>query len=97
LPGRGRDAEELAAMNPVPRKAAKYLVFFTHHPLYPVIFRKRGAECAITCLKPPVVAGERIEFNKIKGHEIVHPIEPTLIENILNETEDRGFVLRARS
>jgi hypothetical protein len=99
LPGRSRDAEELAPMSAVPRKAATYLVFFSHHLLnHPVDVRKRSAECDNHLLKafaPLLLAGERIEFNKIKVHEIVHPIDLTLINDFLNETEDRRFVLKS--
>ena len=56
--------------------------------------RKRSAECANhlrKTLAPLLLARERIEFNKIKGHEIVHPIELALIEKVLNETADYRF------
>ena len=40
---------------------------------------------AITCLTPSrPLPGRRIEFNKIKSHEIVDAIELTLIKDVLN-------------
>lgn len=76
LPARGRNAEESPRWLPRHAKPLHTLSSSDHHLLnYPVNVRKRSAERGNHLLKvfaPQVLAGEGIEFNKIKGHEIVH-------------------------
>jgi hypothetical protein len=89
LPARGRNAEEFAAMSSMPR--AKYLVPFPHHLLnHPTNVGKRSAKRGDQLFKtfaPLLLARERVEFHEIKGHEIVHPLEPTLINLMTSSTK----------
>jgi len=54
--------------------------------------RKRGNHLFKT-FAPLLLARERVEFYEISGHEIVHPLKPTLIDDFLNKTGDQCFVL----
>ena len=82
----------------MPRKAAKYLVPFSYHLLnHPMNVGERSAESGnhlFETFAPLLLARERVEFHEIKGHEIIHPLEATLINDFLDETSDYCFVLR---
>src|SRR5208283_123562 len=94
----GRNAEEIASMSAMPRKAAKYLVSFPKHLLnHPMNVGKGGAKRVNHLFKafaPLLLARKRIEFHKINRHEIVRSLKPTLIDDFLNKTGDHCFVLR---
>ena len=60
--------------------------------------RKGSAERGNHLLRafaPLLLTGKKIEFNRIKGREIVHPIDLTLINDFPDETTGQRFPLKS--
>jgi hypothetical protein len=93
----GRNAKELAAMGAMPRKAAKYLIPFTHHLFdHPMDIGKRSAKRVNHLLKtfaPLLLARKSVDFYEINRHKIVSSLNLTLVDDLLDKSTDNRFVL----
>ena len=74
------NAKEFAAMSAAPRKAAKYLVSFSHHLFdHPMNVAKcsANADHLLKTFAPLLLPRKRVGFHEINGRKIVNSFKAT--------------------